>query len=396
MNKLKMSLGIAGIALIAQTSFAQTKAKSLEEGGHVGGGNWTEAKIKNRMMDLIPYLYSREGKKDFPIIEKYDSEHPEETFAEVIQNTAPVLWNGPKQEKFDGERDCEAHVEKGNRYFKCNANALPDYDQNAPRNDDIEGDYNRFWFHEALVQADLETARNETVRSTYTYSSTLAYHLETFQKLMPGKGKTPKKVEMLSDTGIFCSDHSEEFNKQTLIFIWKPSGDYVLIKEKLPEFQAYYGLMQYQITNKKEENRFNRKQKIRHAISGDVTHTVLARGNNMRFLERSSGRFSLAYSTLMSKGNPESSGATNTDFGFMVQTPSYLDETPASSGRGTEIPLHFMTGMKHYHDATMYCSELYNTKYTRNVPVQEIFENKNQTVFKKNYIKTVHNRHFDR
>lgn len=156
------------------TAFAQGQSG-------VGGGNWTEAKIKNQMQDMIPYLNSQQGQLDFEEIVKYNKAHPEETFDQIIRYTNPVLIDGPKQQKFDKERDCRAHIEVGNRYFECNANALPELTHdNAP-------DFSRFWFHEALVQVGLEKDMGPNVPSTYTISSRLEFHLETFQKWMPGK-----------------------------------------------------------------------------------------------------------------------------------------------------------------------------------------------------------------
>lgn len=178
--KMKELLLLLTVLTTGTHSFAQ---------GHsgAGGGNWTEAKIKNQMQDLIPYLASDEGKQKFPEIVAYDQNHPEESFTQIIQNTAPVLWNGPKQEKFDHGRDCIAHIETKNRFFKCNANALPDLTK------ENEPDFSRFWFHEALVQAYLETDRGAEVPSTYTISSRLEFHLEVFEKWMPGKTASAAK-----------------------------------------------------------------------------------------------------------------------------------------------------------------------------------------------------------
>ena len=151
--------------------------------GGIGGGTYKEKALKTMMLDLIPYLESPDGMKDFKEVGDYNRENPLETISDLLRKTSITFVNGPVRDGFDRERDCVGHFsDKANRYIECNNNASLNIDDlNAQPN--LYG----FLFHEILVQAVIEFGKTATSPSDYHVSGRLKFHKEVYEKIMPGE-----------------------------------------------------------------------------------------------------------------------------------------------------------------------------------------------------------------
>ena len=175
-SKIIVMLGILTLSLTS-SAFAQSGAS--------GGGREKELALRQMMMDLIPYLESDQGQKDFPEIVNYNQSHPFENFSSLIRNTAIVLNEGSVKDGFDVDRDCVSYFgDVSNRRIVCNASAIP-----APSVLENQPTLFAFLFHEALVQAQIEKPKSSEIPSDYSVSARMQFHKETFEKMLPGESK---------------------------------------------------------------------------------------------------------------------------------------------------------------------------------------------------------------
>jgi hypothetical protein len=186
------------IAMVMTLISLLSSVNALAQGSHeTGGGRITETQLKMLLLDLIPYFESKEGLDYYPKVLAWNNTHADEPFVEVLRKMAPVMKNGPVRDNFDADRDCISHFsDPSNRYFECNQNAKwPAFTL------DTEQAYLDFVLHEAFVQTRIERSRNSLVTSTYDESSRLPFHLESFQKWMPGKKITkPTQYDSVTDS----------------------------------------------------------------------------------------------------------------------------------------------------------------------------------------------------
>jgi hypothetical protein len=162
--------------LISSLAFAQGQWGA-------GGGRERERGLEHMMIDLIPYLDSAQGQKDFPEVVAYNRAHPKEKFADLLNETAIVLVPGAVNDGFDADRDCVSYFgDPKNRYVQCNLATMLDETkiENQPA---LYG----FLFHEILVQAGIEKARTAKIPSDYHVSKRMEFHKEAFEKMMPGQ-----------------------------------------------------------------------------------------------------------------------------------------------------------------------------------------------------------------
>ena len=164
--------GILSLCLIG-SAFAQSGAS--------GGGREKELALRQMMLDLIPYLESDQGQKDFPEIVDYNRNHLER-FSLLINSTAIMLTEGSVRDGFDVDRDCVSYFgDVSNRRIVCNASAIPN-----PAVLAYQPALYAFLFHEVLVQTQIEKPRSAEIPSDYSISARMKFHKETFEKMMPG------------------------------------------------------------------------------------------------------------------------------------------------------------------------------------------------------------------
>jgi|GEM_PF-4767893 len=216
----KKALFGLGMMMVSTVAFAQGA-------GHSGGGNVTEADLKHFMNKLSVFLQSNEGLTLFPEVKQYNDQHPKENFYQVIAETNPVIVDEKVYDQKGVERDCMSYALPGNRFFKCNKDALPSNELNN------QPSLYRILLHELFVQAGIESPVNDEVRSTYAVSSRIMdnIHLETYQEWVPGKPD--------NDFGTAIS-HGVECRAQGptgdgVIFLWYTDGRYLLAKDEQPQ-----------------------------------------------------------------------------------------------------------------------------------------------------------------
>ncbi len=357
--------------MFSQVSFADKG----EGSGHSGGGNITEADLRSYMGKIDAYLLSEAGRAVFPEIVAYDANHPAETFHQLIQNTNPVVDKGELKDSNGVVRDCMSYANPGNRYFVCNSDALPNKTlENQPS-------FYRIVLHELLVQAGIEKPLNKDVPSVYAVSSRITenVHLETYQEWVPGRASN--QTEMLSDSGIICSDYSPEKGKKELLyFVMLPNGDYTLMKQKVPHGQARYGLVQEQIISKADERGYRLRAFIADLFSGDVTQKVMIRGNSMSLF----------------KPHPEygrSLSFEGMNQNMYLSTTTELEKTKRyTSGQVTEFVLHLQLVNKQsslrVYNRNMVCRGFPDEGRFERLPSRDVFLDKTINSFKKNYIRS--------
>ena len=179
------STALAGILLATQLTVST--AAHAQGSASVGGGNFTEANMKDFLGELSKYFADSQSAKVFPEITAWEQSKGIR-FSNFIQTIEPKVVDTKVYGPFGEERDCVSKISADVRYFECNRARIPEAKlENQPLLYVI-------LLHEVLVQAGIEAPTAEVVPSKYPISARMGntqnLSLVTYQKWVPGKLKT--------------------------------------------------------------------------------------------------------------------------------------------------------------------------------------------------------------
>lgn len=356
------SLFIVLSFILSTHAFAQ---KMSAGSGHSGGGNITEADLRYYIARIDNYLQSDEGKKTFPEIDTV-------AFHSLAEKISPVVQKGELRDANGTVRDCMSYADAVKPYFICNSDALPD------KTLDNQPSFYRIVFHEMLVQLGVEKVLSKDIPSEYkiSYRITENVHLETYKEWVPGK-KSFLRLNM-AEVGLVCNDRIAYLSsKHTLFFIWRPNGDYAVVKQTFPRLQELYGKQQEQLTTISGYHWWNTRTTFAKIFSKKLKNTVIARGNSKSLIDtttRSSSRW-------LSHDDGKVS--------FAIDTMAHIEEMPQFTDGGfTEVLFRIKLGTPfgNYTEFKNLTCVAVDWGVYQDVPLRDIFTQKDQKVFKKQLI----------
>jgi hypothetical protein len=381
MKTMFKSIMLGGLLFASLTAHAQS--------GTQGGGSFTEVQMKDYMGELSRYFADPQSRVLFPEVDTYEKVSGTK-FTTLIQSIEPKVVYHKVYGPFNEERDCVSRIEGSMRYFECDQSRIPEARlENQPLLYSI-------LLHEVMVHAGIEKPTAETVPSKYPVSSRIGntqnLSLVTYQKWVPKV--TPSYLDRsLADSGITCSTGTD-FNSEEKVsysFVWKPNGDYILIRRFLPAGQKNFGLRgmaQSPEDHPVQDFIYKGAQTVARALGGQIVTTVLARGNSSSILETAShSGMSQKYRNITHDVKGEK---------FIAQTITEIEKTPEyTRGSDTEFPLyvHFwkIDGLKkreQFRTLPMICTGDAMRATYRLAPIEEMFKHPEQHVFKQDFIES--------
>jgi len=212
-------------------------------GGHVGGGNFTEAQLKDFMGELAIYFQDPQSKELFPEVSEWEKQTNNQ-FSDFIKKIEPKVVDKKVYGPFGEERDCVSMVDGDLKYFECNKAKLPEAKlENQPV-------LYAVLLHEAFIHAGIEKPTSEILPSNYPVSSRIGntknLSLVTYKKWVPGKLDYMQVTRDIRETGIFCSEGGD-MNKESFMglkkhhyLLIKPNGDGYFFKFGEPKDWGWY------------------------------------------------------------------------------------------------------------------------------------------------------------
>ena len=194
---------------------------------------------------------------------------------------------------------------------------------------------------------------------------------------------------MISDSGLYCTtENTQNPGKETLFFVWKPNGDWVLGGQYIPKGQENYGLSQIQITSRSQERRWNRKAAIADYFGGNVVHVIYARGNSIKpFRKEWEGQEGVEM---------HFAGSTILDtVRFNFHTLTELQNVPTwVNGDYNQVLLKIVdlriNGHYHPHGYFICEGDQFVSMHSQFIPIDSIFNNPNENTISRDYINRLH------
>jgi hypothetical protein len=149
----------------------------------VGGGNFTEAQMKDFLGEISKYFNDPQSRTLFPEVDAWEKQSGK-SFTLLVNEIEPKVVDHAVVGPFGEDRDCVSKIQGNLKYFECNRARVPEATlENQPLLYTI-------LLHEAMVHAGIEKPTVETVPSKYPVSSRIGntnnLSLVTYQKWVPG------------------------------------------------------------------------------------------------------------------------------------------------------------------------------------------------------------------